>query len=113
MGKNKSYAKIEREIQTGYRRNLHSAESVENIHRFFIYAALDLIEQVFEGRVPASFEDISLDGKAASGYQLSPYLMANREFFKVYKNSDISDVLKRFAESPSNQAQQIAEKLSG
>jgi len=110
MGRHKSFTKIEREIQHGYRKNLNTADSTEDIEKFFVYAVLDLIEQVFEGRVLASFEDISLDGQAASGYHLSPYLMANREFARTYKNSDISQVLERLAESADNHVKHLDEK---
>jgi hypothetical protein len=110
MAKIKSFSKIEREVQHVYRNNLNIADSNEDVKKFFAYAALDLFDRVFEGRVIANFEDIRLDPGAETGFKLGANLLANLEFTRTYRNSDMATILQKLAESGSNHIKHLEDK---
>ena len=99
MAKQKSFSRVEQNVRHTFRNNLNIADSTEDVKKFFVYAVQDFIEQAFEERVIVNYEDVSLDQGAASGYKLSPSLKNNKEFSKALANSDIPQIIERFAEN--------------
>lgn len=97
MSKRMSYSKVEKAILHDFRNKINHAESTEDIKKFFVYIILRLFEEVFDGKITCEFEDISLRPTSEPAYQLHERLVSSGNFKDVWDNSDLPQVVGRFA----------------
>ena len=93
-----SFSKIEKELRAGLRENINTAESTEDVKKFFVYAIQELLDKVLEGQMKVEYEDIRLAPDKREGYTLSPILLRGRHFKQVWSTSDLPHIVKRMAE---------------
>lgn len=93
-----SYSKIEKEVRPGLREKLNVAESTEDVKKFFVYAVKELLDKVLEGETAVQYEQITLAPDEKEGYTLSPSLLHDSRFQKVWENSDLPHIVRRMAE---------------
>jgi hypothetical protein len=98
----KSYTKIEHELRPRLREQMDQAESTEDVRKFFIYIALELLQKASGDDDIAEYRDIDLDPNAPGGYTLSDDLRAKPEFVDVWANSDMERIMGDFAETAVN-----------
>lgn len=94
----RSYNHIERELMHHYRDQLNHAESVEDVKKFFSQTMQSLLSQVMDGAVSIQDNDALLTPGSSPYYELSDRLANTEAFRELSERSDISAVLKRFAE---------------
>jgi hypothetical protein len=78
-----SFSKIEKELRAGLRENINTAESTEDVKKFFVYAIQELLDKVLEGQMKVEYEDIRLAPDKQEGYTLGPILLRDRHFKQV------------------------------
>ena len=99
MTEQESFTKHEHTILPNFRENINRSESTEDVKKFFIYSIQELFKHVFEGRINFEYEDIALTPESDSSYRLSERILNSKDFSSVWKNSDLSRVISRLAES--------------
>jgi len=98
MTKQISFSKYEQELRPQYRESVNSAESTEDVKKFFAYSTHELIETALQGKVAVEYEDICLDPHRESGFVISSRLRNLQEFDSVWNRSDLPHIVKRMAE---------------
>ncbi len=102
MARQLSFSKYEQELRPELRQNLNIAESTEDVKKFFVYTIQKLFGKVLEGKEPFHYEDIKLTPLEQSGFIISDKILGDSEFAAVWQNSDLSNIVKRIADSANN-----------
>jgi len=98
MTKRLSFVKYEQEVRPTLRERINSAESTEDVKKFFAYAVLELLGKVLRGKGAAEYEDIRLQPDNKDGYYVSDRVWSIEEFASAWNNSDLPHILKRMAQ---------------
>jgi hypothetical protein len=99
MARQLSFSKYEQELRPELRQKLNIAESTEDVKKFFVYTIQKLFDRVMEGKEAFTYEDIRLEPLQESGFFISDRLRADPTFEAVWKNSDLSNIVKRIADA--------------
>ena len=102
-----SFTKYENRILPGFRERISSAESTEDVRKFFAYATMELFESVFEGRVDCRFDDIVFKHDWDPPYTLDERVCSSEEFNSAWSDSDLSRVIGRLAESAAKRCRHL------
>ena len=94
-----SFSKIENELLPEYRRKIGSAESTEDVKKFYAYTMLDLFRQVFAGKIEPGFDDIALMPDRKPSFVISSGLNDKEDFTFIWNTSDLPNVVSRFTET--------------
>lgn len=94
----RSYTHIERELMHHYRDQLNHAESDEDIKKFFSRTIQHLLSEVMDGSISVGDRDATLNPGTPPYYEISDRLAGSDAFRELRERSDITAVLKRFAE---------------
>lgn len=97
-----SFTKIENNLLPRFRNMIGSAESTEDVKKFYVYIMQDLFHQVFDGSIKVSFEDIMLAPDKTPPYLLTDNLQSQKDFASTWNISDLSHVVTRFSEAAVN-----------
>jgi hypothetical protein len=98
MTKQLSFAKYEQELRAEYRQKMNSAESTEDVKKFFVYSALELLSKVLERKVTLQYQDVYLDPNRKGSFVISHGLWSIQDFVSAWNNSDLPHIMKRTAE---------------
>jgi hypothetical protein len=101
MVKQVSYTKFENEILPAFRQKLNTAESTEDVKKFFFQIVRLLFEKILEEKGVIRFEDITLVFDNEPHYRFSERLFSLKTFVSVWEDSDLSNVMDRLARSAS------------
>lgn len=93
-----SFSKYEQELRPALREKINSAESTEDVRKFFVYTVQELFKKAVEGNLDLEDEDIHLDPKGYNGFAISQRLKGIRDFASVWNNSDLPHIVRRMAE---------------
>ncbi|HSR35614.1 MAG TPA: hypothetical protein VLL73_00415 [Desulfurivibrionaceae bacterium] len=108
MTKQLSFSKFENEIMPDFRDRINRAESDEDVKKFFAYAANELMNNVFAGKIPLQYGDISLDPTAeAPQFKVTERLLDLKEFSEIWHNSDMRHVTGRLAQTAANRCKHL------
>lgn len=94
-----SFTKHENRVLPNFRQMINKAESTEDVKKFFVYTAKELLESIFEGKMEFEYGDFMLTRNRAPYFRLSERVLALEDFKFVWNDSDLPRVLCRFAES--------------
>jgi hypothetical protein len=97
-----SFTKIENELLPEYRRKVGSAESTEDVKKFYVYTIQDLLRQVFAGKIDPAFDEITLQPDQQPAFVFSSGIAGNEEFVSIWNSSDLPNVVTRFTETAVN-----------
>ena len=93
-----SFSKYEQELRPEYRQRINSAESTEDIKKFFAYTVLELFERVLGGEIDLNYDDVHLNPKRKAGFAVSKRLRGIADFVSAWKKSDLPHIVRRIAE---------------
>ncbi|WP_029896076.1 hypothetical protein [Desulfohalovibrio reitneri] len=93
-----SYSKLENALRPKMRERMDQAESTEDVKKFFTYTMRELFNQILEGG-EVEYDDISLAPDSEPGFELSDGLKQRDDFKEAWKDSDLPDIVGRFAET--------------
>jgi len=102
MNTHVSFSRVEQEILPKYRDNINHAKSTEDVKKFFVYAAQELVGKALEGRVSLEYEDFRLDFELQKPFHVSERLLENQNFLEVWETSDLPHIVARLAETAHN-----------
>lgn len=94
----RSFTHIERELMHHYRDQLNHAESEEDVKKFFTQTVQRLLNSVLENPVEINERDVSLSTGDPPYFEISDELAKNQDLQALRQHSDLSAVLRRFAE---------------
>jgi hypothetical protein len=109
MRKQVSFSKYEQDVRGSFREMVNSAESVEDVKKFFVYAFQDLLDKALEGKVAVEYEDVHLEPNEKSGYSIGNRLLGIQDFVLAWKNSDLAHIVGRLAESAIKRCKRLEE----
>ena len=98
MTKQISFSKHENEVIHGFRNKMNTAESTEDVKKFFNYTVIKLLNDIFEDRVKIDSEDIRLKTDGKKSYLIEDSLLKQEGFQNIWNNSDIKRILGTFAD---------------
>lgn len=100
-----SFSKIEKELLPAFRQQIGSAESTEDVKKFFVHTIVELISRATEEQVRPRYEDVSLNTNSTEEnckFKFSDSITSNPTFDSIWKGSDLSNILDRFAATACN-----------
>jgi len=98
MTKQISFSKHENEVLHGFRNKMNTAESTEDVKKFFNYTVIKLLNDIFENSVKIDYEDIHLKTDGKKSYLIEDSLLKQERFQNIWNNSDIKRILGTFAD---------------
>ena len=99
MARQESFTKYENKALHSYRQKLNSAESTEDVKKFFFHTTQSLFENVFDGKLSVEPEDIHLIPESKPYFRFADRILSASLFSETWGQSDLRRVLGRFAES--------------
>lgn len=107
MAKQVSFTKYENEALHSYRQKLNSAESTEDVKKFFYYTTQSLFENVFDGKLSVEPEDVTLIPGSKPHFRFTDRISSTELFTETWGRSDLPRVLGRFAESAASRMKHL------
>ena len=98
MTKQLSFTKYENKALPNFRQKINKAESTEDVKKFFVQTFSELFEDIFGGEMKFGYEDFKLRPDRDPYYKLSDRVFSSKSIRSVWNESDLSQVLSRFAE---------------
>jgi hypothetical protein len=112
MTTQRSFSRIEKDLLPAFRQHVSSAESTEDVKKFFVHTALELFDKAANGQLNLEYEDVALDPENESqAFLLSEVLTGNTVFTAVWHDSDLANILRRFAVTAVNRYKHLAKNL--
>lgn len=110
MAKQFSYRSQEREIEPRYRTMIDSAESTEDVRKFFERTAADFLDR-------AIGEEIGVDGRVViftpesdKPFTITPELANDEKFNRIIEQSDLTHILKSLSDRAVNRYMHLDRK---
>ena len=94
-----SFSKYEQALRGDYRKKINSAESTEDVKKFFVRTVIELFEKALDRKVVVDYDDVHLDPKRKDGFVISERLRTVPGFVSAWSGSDLPDIVRRMAES--------------
>lgn len=107
MTKQTSFTKHERKLLPDFRKKINNSESTEDVKKFFSYTVISLFKDILPEEVDVEFDDIRLTPESNPPYKVSRRLLAIPAFSRIWQDSDLSNVLDRFAEAALNRYRRL------
>lgn len=107
MAKQLSFTKYENEALHAYRQKLNSAESTEDVRKFFLHTTQTLFRDIFGDRLHVESEDITLIPEAKPCYRFADRVLSAELFETTWRQSDLPRVISRFAESATSRMKHL------
>ncbi len=76
-----------------------TAESTEDVKKFYIYTIQDLFNRVFSGKIDLEYGDVVLLPDQTPSFSFNERIQGKEDFTIVWNNSDLSHVVSRFTDS--------------
>ena len=102
MKKQLSFTKFENELLPDYRQKISTAESTEDVKKFFVYTSLKLFRQIFPEKSDFDYDNITLTPDRKPSFVLDEKLQASPEFSSTWEQSDLNHILTRLSETAMN-----------
>ena len=97
-----SFTKYENRILPHFRQKINSAESTEDVKKFFIQTTTNLLREIFGEKLDLQYDDVELMPNRDPYYRVSDRLVSSRDFSLIWDESDLSRVMFRLASSASH-----------
>ena len=92
-----SFTKVEKKLLPKFRENINTAESTEDVKKFFSYTMQELLADVFSGKHSPAYDDVVLEFDKDSCFSISHNVRRLDEYDHTWDNSDLSHIIERFA----------------
>ena len=97
-----SFSKIENDLQHKFRKLTNEAESTEDVKKSFVFCMQELFNLASIGQLELQYEDIELLPEGNPYFVFSDKVRSREEFASIWNDSDLSQIVLRFAELASN-----------
>ena len=102
MTRQLSFTKYEQEILPLFRKQCSSAESTEDVKKFFSYSSQRLMRNVFKGSMQFQWDDIALLPENVPFFHINERLLASDAFKQIWEHSDLPRLVGNLARSAVN-----------
>lgn len=99
-----SYSKFENDLIHQYRNQISGAESSADVEKFFDYAVRELCKKIFDGNLRLKQQDFQFTQEGESLFQVHKRLLNTEAFSDVWNNSDLPNIVNRFAQTANHRA---------
>lgn len=100
MSKQKSFSQLEKKFLRQFREEVNNAENLSDLRNHFSYTITNLLVQALDAYdIGISEEDIKFDPESDNHYEISKNLKNNKYFQQTCKQSDLINVIDRFADT--------------
>jgi hypothetical protein len=103
-----SFRKFEHRVLPHFRKQINEAESTIDIKNTFVSSIRNLFENAFSGTVPLKEEDVRFTPSEEPYFLLSQEVLQNESIRRIWKDSDLRNVIERLAESATNRCRHLA-----
>ena len=90
-----SFSKYEQALRREYRRIINSAESTEDVKKFFVRTVSELFEKALGQKVEFDYDDLSLNPDRKEGFMVGKSIKTIPGFLSAWKESDLPEIVKR------------------
>ena len=97
MPKNFSFSHLENELAAELREKVSTSEDVTDLKNHFSYSVIRLLKRVLPETVRLNQRDVTFVPEAENHLQINPQLLKQPEMQEVLRNTDLSQVMARFA----------------
>ncbi len=108
MSKQVSYTRFENQLRPLFRERLDQAESVEDVKKFFVYTAQELLDSIIGRMGAVRYDDVALAPGTTEGYHIADELGDDQAFRDAWTDSDLPRILKGFAETAVKRYRHLA-----
>ncbi len=108
MSRQLSFTKFENELRPDFRHKMGSAESTEDVKKFFVYTVMKLMKKVFGEDFELEYDNVLFTPDTPPYFKLADQVAEREQFKSVWEKSDLPQVMKRFAESAANHYKYLA-----
>lgn len=98
-----SFSKVANDLQHKFRKMINEAETTEDVKKFFVFCMQELFNLASSGQLKLQFEDIELRPEGNPPFVVSEQIRSRKEFTHLWNDSDLSQIVVKFAELASNQ----------
>jgi len=99
MTKHFSFSHLENEMIHQFRERINHSEDLTDLEKLFSRTAVDLVRKALADEVPVKHDDIVFDPNQNGFFRFSRRLLENNQFGSKLEQSDLGQVLGRFAAS--------------
>lgn len=103
-----SFSKEEQDLRGDFREMLDQVESTQDVKKFFYQTVRELLDRVTAKELDARYEEISLDFDKGEGWILADDLRQRGGLDTLIQQSDLNNILDRFAEKAWNKYQYMS-----
>lgn len=111
MAPQRSFTHVENELLPKFRKRIDEAESAGEVEAAFADSARELIEKASAGTVALAPEDIRLQPEPGS-FLLGEDVRAQEAFNRLWDDSDMPRIVRRFAELAQHRHAHLAKKTA-
>ena len=108
MEQHLSFSKIENDLKHKFRKMINEAESTEEVKKNFVYCMQELFTNASDGAIALQFEDIDLLPYDNPPFVISEEIRAFIASTGLWADSDLPQIVSRFAELASNHYKHLA-----
>lgn len=109
MSAKRSFTGLEKQLVHDFRNKMNNAENIVEVRNHFAFIVSKLLLEVFDGEdITISQNDVKFDPEAKCHYTVSDNLNNHVSFKKIWDNSDLPDIIKRFAQSAHKHYKHLA-----
>jgi hypothetical protein len=109
MSRRISFTKLENELVRSYREKINTASAAEDITSAFSGTMSKLLAGALGERMPEVRDAVTFDPRAKPFYRLSDVLNSDKVFKGVMEESDLPQIISRFAETANRRRRRILE----
>ena len=99
MIKQQSFTKIEDELLPEFRRRIGTAESTEDVKKFYAYTMQDLFVRIFSAKIDLEYGDVVLLPDQSPLFSFNERIQGMEDFTSVWNSSDLPHIVSRFRDS--------------
>ena len=100
MGKQMSFSKLERKFSPNVREKVNNAENVYDLEKNFAVVVNNFLQEAMkEENFEITGETIQFKPEEDDHFFIEKKLKNNKVFKEIWENSDLKNVIKRFADS--------------
>ncbi|MCF7858864.1 MAG: hypothetical protein K9N07_05995 [Candidatus Cloacimonetes bacterium] len=95
-----SFSTIGKDFAHELRDKINNSENIIDLKNNFVYTVINFMNKVFaEEQLSFDADDITFDPNKDEFYLLNDRLLQNQQFKKTWDNSDLKNVIGKFADS--------------
>lgn len=106
-----SYAFYEKDFSHEFREKLSHSEDTGDISNYFSHTMSKLLNKIFSEKIKIDDSDIVFEADNTSHFSFSRKLLDNTEFISTLENSDMGNIVERFAETAHHRYLHLSKHL--